>query len=61
MSRRVACPCGDWSSGDWIRDVVEFVVEVARGKESSFGSLNPASCASSFIFILWSVLGQIVS
>ena len=64
------CHCGDGSGEDWIRDIVEFIVEVARGKASSFGSLNPAlpftliscpaSCASSFIFILWSVLGQIV-
>ena len=59
------CHCGDWGSKDWIRNVVEFVVEVTRGKASSFRSSNPAfsftlisysvSCASSFIFILWCV------
>ena len=64
------CHRGDWGSENWVRDVVEFVVEVTRGKASSFGSLNcalpftliscPASCVSSFIFILWIVLGQIV-
>ena len=64
------CDRGDWDSEDWIRDIVEFVVEVMREKVSSFGILNPAfsftlifcpaSCASSFIFILWSVLGQVV-
>ena len=65
------CHRGDWGSKDRIRDIVEFIVEVARGKASSLSSLNPAlhftlisghaSCASSFIFVLWSVLGQIVS
>ena len=64
------CHRGDWGSENWVRDVVEFVVEVTREKASSFGVLNPAfsftlifcptSCASSFIFILWSVLGQVV-
>ena len=64
------CHRGDKSSEDWIRDVVEFVVEVARGEASSLSSSSsafsisliscPASCASSFILILWGVLGQIV-
>jgi hypothetical protein len=64
------CHRGDWGSEDWICDVVEFVVEIARGEASSLGSSNhafsftliscPTSCASSFILILWSVLGQIV-
>ena len=64
------CHRSNWCSEDRIRDIVEFVVEVARGKASSFGSVNPAlsftliscpaSCAGSFIFILWSILGQIV-
>ena len=64
------CHHGDTSSEDWIRDVVEFVVKVARGKASTFSSSNPtfsfalisrpASCASSFVLILWGVLGQIV-
>ena len=64
------CHHGDTSSEDWIRDVVEFVIEVARGKASTLSSSSPVlsftliscptSCASSFILILWSVLGQIV-
>ena len=64
------CHHGDWGSEDWICNVVEFVVEIVRGKVSSLDSSNPAfsftliscpvSCASSFILILWSVLGQIV-
>ena len=64
------CHRGDWGSENWVRDIVDFVIEVARGKTSSFGSLKPAlpftliscpaSCASSFIFVLWSILGQIV-
>ena len=64
------CHCGNWGSEDWIRDIVGLVVEVMRGKASSLSSLDPtfsftliscpASCASSFIFILWSVLGQVV-
>ena len=64
------CHRSDRSSEDWIHDVVEFVVEVARGKTSTLSSSSPAfsftfvSCpesyASSFIFILWGVLGQIV-
>ena len=29
------CHRGDWGSEDWIRDVVEFVVEVERGKASA--------------------------
>ena len=58
---------GDWGSEDWIRDVVEFVVEIARGKASSLSISNPAfsftliccpaNCASRFILILWSFLG----
>ena len=64
------CHRGDWSSEDWIRDVVEFVVEVARGKAIMLSSSSPTfsfslipyptSYASSFILILWSVLCQIV-
>ena len=64
------CHHGDLGSEDWIRDVVELIVEIARGKASSLSSSNhafsfaliscPASCASSFVLILWSVLGQIV-
>ena len=56
------CHRGDRSSEDWICNVVEFVVEIVRGKASSLGSSNPAfsftliscpvSCASSFILIL---------
>ena len=61
---------GDWGGEDWIRNVVEFVVKVTRGKVSALGSSIPAfsftliscpaSCASSFILILWSISGQIV-
>ena len=64
------CHRGEWDSENWIRDIVEIVIEVAWGKASSFDSLNPvlpitliscpASCVSSFIFILWIVLGQII-
>src|SRR6185312_13018234 len=64
------CHRGDWCSEDRVRDIVEFVVEVAQRKTGAFDSLNPAlpfmlissptSRASIFIFILWSVLGQIV-
>ena len=64
------CHRGDWGSKDWIRDVVEFIVEVARGKTSSLSSLNPAysftlisrsaSYASGLILIWWSVLGQAI-
>ena len=64
------CHRGDWGSEDWIRDIVEFIVEVARGEARSLSSSNPAfsfsliscpaSCASSFILILWGVLGQII-
>jgi len=56
------CHRGDRSSEDWIRDVVEFVVEIVQGKASELGSSNPAlsfmliscpaSCVSSFILIL---------
>ena len=61
------CHRGDRSSEDWIRDVVEFIVEVARGKVSALSSSSPAfsftlisspaSCASSFILILCGILG----
>ena len=51
------CHRGDWGSENWIRDVVEFVIEVAY----VFTLIScPMSCACCFIFILWSVLGQIV-
>ena len=64
------CHCGDRSSEDWICDVVEFIVEIAWGKTIALSSSGPAfsfaliSCpanyASSFVLILWGVLGQIV-
>ena len=64
------CHRGDWGPKDWIRGVVEFVVEVAREKASTLGSLSPAfsftliscpaSCASSCVLVLWSVLDQVV-
>ena len=28
------CHHGDWGSEDWIRDVVEFIIEVARGRRA---------------------------
>ena len=36
------CHRGDWGPKDWIRGVVEFVVEVAREKASTLGSSSPA-------------------
>src|SRR6185312_17010710 len=36
------CHRGDWGSEDRIRDIVEFIIEVAWGKASSLGSLDPA-------------------
>ena len=70
QSQDCFCHRGDRSSEDWIRDIVEFVVEVARGKSNALGSSGPAfsfalvscpaSCAGSLIFVLWGVLGQIV-
>ena len=35
------CHHDDRSSEDWIRDVVEFVVEVVRGKASTLSSSSP--------------------
>ena len=64
------CHCGDWCYEDGIRSIVEFVVEVAWREMSTFSRMNPvcffslipcpAGCASGFIFVSWSVLGQIV-
>ena len=64
------CHLVDRSGENWIRDIVEFVVEVARGKSNALGSSGhafsfalvscPASYAGSLIFVLWGVLGQIV-
>ena len=65
------CHRGDGSSEDWVRDIVEFMVEIARGKASALGSSGPAfsfalvscpaSCASSFILFLRSVLVRLPS
>ena len=64
------CHRDNRSSEDWIRDVVEFIIEITRGKMSLLSSSGPAfsfalisfpaSCASSFILILRSILSQIV-
>ena len=64
------CHCGDWCSEDGIRSIVKFVVEVAWQEKSTFGCASPAhffalipfpaGCTSDFVFISWSVLGQIV-
>ena len=64
------CHCGDWCSEDRIRNIVELVIEVARWNSGTFNCMNPAyffvlipfpaGCMSDFVFISWSVLGQIV-
>ena len=69
-SKSYFCHRGSRSSEDWIRDVVEFIVEIAQGKTSALSSSGPtfsftliscpASCASSFILILRSILSPIV-
>ena len=61
---------GDRCSEDGIRSIVEFVVEVAWREMSMFGRTSPAyffglipfpaGCTSDFVFISWSVLGQVV-
>ena len=65
------CHRGDGSSEDWVRGIVEFMVEIARGKANALDSSGPAfsfalvscpaSCASSFILILRSVLVRLPS
>ena len=60
----------DWCSEDGIRSIVEFVVEVAWREMNTFGHASPvhffalipfsASCTSNFVFISWSILGQVV-
>ena len=64
------CHCGYWRSEDGIHSIVEFVVEVAWREMSTFGRTSPAhffalipfptGCTSDFVFISWSVLGQVV-
>ena len=64
------CHCGDWCSEDRIRNIVELVIEVSQWNLGTFSCMNPvcffslipcpASYASGFIFISWSILGQIV-
>ena len=51
-------------------NIVEFVIEVAWRNTSTFGRTSPAlfftlipcpaGCASGFIFVCWSILGQVV-
>jgi hypothetical protein len=60
----------DGSGEYWVRSVVELLIEVTRGNTSAMSSsclvFSPAlisryaSCASSFIFILQGILGQII-
>ena len=60
----------NWGREDWVRRIVELLVEIARGKASALSSSGPmlsfaliscpAGCASSFIFILRGILGQII-
>ena len=64
------CHCSDWCSEDGIRSIIDFIVEVAWWEMSTFGHTSPAhffalipfpaGCTSDFIFISWSVLGQVV-
>jgi hypothetical protein len=64
------CHRGDTSGENWIRSIVELLVEIERGKASALSSSGPAltfafiscpaGCASNFIFILRGILGQII-
>ena len=64
------CHRSDRSSEDWIRGIIEFIVQIVRGKASALSSSGPAfsfsliscpaSCASSLILILRSILSQVV-
>ena len=64
------CHRGDGSGENWIRSIVELLVEIVRVKAGALGSPGPAlspaliscfaGCASSFIFILRGILGQII-
>ena len=35
------CHRGNWGSEDWIRDVIEFIVEIARGEGGLAQQLGP--------------------
>jgi len=64
------CHRGDGSGENWIRNIVELLVEIARREAGTLGgsglALSPAlislsiGCASSLIFILQGILGQII-
>ena len=64
------CHRGDGSGENWIRSIVELLVEIVWVKAGALGSPGPAlslaliscfaGCASSFIFILRGILGQII-
>ena len=64
------CHRGDGSGENWIRNIVELLVEVTRADTSVFRGAGPtlspalfpcsASCSSTFILILWSVYSQII-
>jgi hypothetical protein len=60
----------NWGREDWIRRVVELLVEITQWDAGALGGSGPALspalisrstfCASSFNFILWGVLGQVI-
>jgi len=64
------CHYGDGSGKYWVRSVVEFLVKNTRVDASALGSsssaLSPtliscyAGCLSSFVFVLQSILSQII-
>jgi hypothetical protein len=64
------CYRNDGGGEDWMHDIVEVLIEIARGKASLLCSSGPAlslaliscsaGCASGFIFILRGILGQII-
>ena len=62
------CHRGDEGGEDWIRRIVEILVEIAWEKTGALSSSGPAlaliscsaGCVSGFIFILRGVLGQII-
>ena len=64
------CHYGDGSSEDWVCDIVEFLVKITRADASALSSSGPAlsptliscyaGCLSSFVFVLQSVLSQII-
>ena len=61
---------GYWGGEHWVCNIVELLVKVAWANASALGNSGPVfspaliSCSvgysSSFIFVLWGVLGQII-